>query len=414
MTAVARHFLVCLAWLACDARASAQSIVQALEPLGRIEEVAHEEQAGWQWRELALFDETYPLTVDVVASTDAEPSKIVYFFPGGGTNFHAAYFMPHDDNLAHYFREHGYLVIGITPREERVPASVSDQGFAAAWGIAKHRADVRRVIEAVQAKLGLPYEVLGHSYGGSLALDYGATYSGELQRLTILDIYAFGPEDVASLRNADRTYAAYDQLLRLGVYLEPMGSGLADLATWTDADRQRSSGFPRAWVSDHRGNFTNAGLYYYTLIETATLPGTHTVFSGLASDWPMRQGIFAGSYTFAEDPADDRYALTFVDEARLVSASAAAGSGLVPAAFSRDYWAAVAGSGAYAIDWTAIQCPLTWLNTGLGYGEQFYGAIAARDAGNGAVTTHVAKGYGHSDIFLGRSAREDVWPLLIP
>jgi hypothetical protein len=34
--------------------------------------------------------------------------------------------------------------------------------------------------------------------------------------------------------------------------------------------------------------------------------------------------------------------------------------------------------------------------------------------GNGRVTTHVIAGYGHSDIFLGRDAPRDVWPLLSP
>lgn len=390
-------------------------ITSALEALGRTSEVARDEQDAWLWTQTQVFDETYPLTVDIVAARGAAPDKLIFFFPGGGTNFHASYFTPHQDNIAHYFREHGYAVVGITPREESVPESAKDQAFAVGWGLAKHRADVRRVIEAVRRALGLPYAVLGHSYGGALALDYGANFSNELERLIILDIYAFDPKtESESIRNAQRTYSAYNQLLALAGYLEAMGGTLGDLATWSEADRKSSSGIPRSLFGSYRGNFTNEGLYYYSMIETARFPGAHSLFTGLNLDWPMHKSIFAGTYTFADDPTADTFALTHVGEDELLQSSAAAGSGLVPAAFSRDYWAAVAGNDAYKLDWTRIQCPLLWLNTELGYGQQFYGALAAREAGNAAVTTHVAGGYGHSDIFLGRDARRDVWPLLIP
>jgi pimeloyl-ACP methyl ester carboxylesterase len=413
-----RTLFTWLALCAVTAQASAQdttSVTQALATLGRVAEVARESQPGWQWQQVQVFDETYPLTVDIVASSDSTPRAVIYFFPGGGTNFHQTFFTPHAENLAQYFRERGYLVVGITPRAESVPAGVKDQRFALGWGLAKQRADARSVIEVVQRAIALPYEVLGHSYGGSLALDYGANFSAELQRLTILDIYAFDPaREPEAIRNARRTHFAYVQLLALGVHLEDMGSNLGDLANWSAAERSADSGLSRSLVSDYRGNFTNESLYFYGLIETGTLPGAHTLFSGLRFDWPMRRGIFAGEYTFADNPRDDTFTLTHVDEATLAASSQAVGSGLVPSAYSRDYWAAVAGNSGYTLDWTRIQCPFLWVNTEYGYGEQFYGALAARAAGNSDVTTHVVAGYGHSDIFIGRNARSEVWPLLNP
>jgi pimeloyl-ACP methyl ester carboxylesterase len=413
-----------LAWLACASTATtavAQDdsvnarVTRALQALGDNRELAREEQANWLWTAHQLFDEQYPLTVDIVASKDSNPGKVIYFFPGGGTNFHASFFIPHTDNLAHYFRERGYVVIGITPREDNVPVDLRDTTFAADWGMTKHRTDVRRVIEAVQQELALPYEVLGHSYGASLALDYGATFSGELARLTILDIYAFDPRtQPESIRNAQRTYSAYDQILRFGTYLEAMGSSVGNLSTWSDAERAADSGFPRSYVSNYRGNFTKEGLFYYSMIETSTMPGLHSLLSGLMFDWPVHSSYLAGSYTLRDDPHEDTFVLTHVDEARLVEASAAAGSGLVPTAFSRDYWAAVAGNGAYRLEWANIQCPLQWLNTELGYGEQFYGAVAARAAGNANVHTQVVSGYAHSDMLVGRNARAEVWPVISP
>jgi pimeloyl-ACP methyl ester carboxylesterase len=390
-------------------------ITRALAALGESDELAREEQPAWLWTEQQLFDEQHPLTIDIVASRDSTPTKVIYFFPGGGTNFHASFFTPHSDNVAHYFRERGYVVVGITPREDNVPATVRDTRFAADWGLTKHRADVRRVIEAVQRELALPYAVLGHSYGASLALDYGATFSSELERLIVLDIYAFDPRTEAqSIRDAQRTLTAYNQLIGLGTYLEPLGAGLGDLARWSDAERAADSGFPRSLVSGYRGNFTNESLTYYALIETTTMTGLHSFLSGLTFDWALNKSYFAGAYTLKDDPREDTFSLTHVDETRLVESAAAAGSGMVPAAFSRDYWAAAAGNSVYRLEWANIQCPFLWLNTGLGYGEQYYGAIVARDAGNTNVQTHVVAGYGHSDILLGRNARAEVWPLLSP
>ncbi|HTU58357.1 MAG TPA: hypothetical protein VMF89_07985, partial [Polyangiales bacterium] len=239
------------------------------------------------------------------------------------------------------------------------------------------------------------------------------TFSDELARLIVLDIYTFDPRTEAqSIRQAQRTYAAYNQLLGLGTGLEAMGTGAGNLATWSDAERVADSGFPRSLVSNRRGNFTNEALFYYSLIETSTMPGLHSLLSGLEFDWPLHASYVAGTYTLQDDPAEDTFELTHVDEARLKEAAAEAGSGLVPTAYSRDYWAAVAGNNAYQIAWTDIQCPLLWVNTELGYGEQYYAAAAARDAGNANVQTHVVKGYAHSDILLGNNARSEVWPLL--
>ena len=414
--------ICCLAWLACAALASRAAarddtaharIARALEAVGELDELAREQQPQWLWTEHQLFDEQYPLTVDIVSGRDSAPTKVIYFFPGGGTNFHASFFIPHSDNIAHHFRERGYVVVGITPREDNVPAEINDTRFASGWGMTKHRTDVRRVIEAVQRELDLPYEVLGHSYGASLALDYGATFSAELARLIVLDIYTFDPRTEAqSVRQAQRTYSAYVQLLGLGTYLEAMSSGARNLATWSEAERDADSGFPRSLVSDRRGNFTNEALVYYSLIETSTMPGLHSLISGLEFDWPLRSSYVAGAYTLQDNAREDTFELTHVDEARLQEAAAVTGSGLVPASYSRDYWAAVAGHTAYQIAWTNIQCPLLWVNTELGYGEQYYAASAARDAGNMNVQTHVVKGYAHSDILLGRNARTEVWSML--
>lgn len=125
----------------------------------------------------------------------------------------------------------------------------------------------------------------------------------------------------------------------------------------------------------------------------------------------MRASYLAGNYTLRDDPRDDSWALTHVDPAPLQASASAAGSGWVPSAFSRDYWAAVAGHSSYRIAFADISCPLLWINSELGYGEQYYGATLAREAGNTNVHAHVVLGYGHSDLLLGRDARREVWQI---
>src|SRR6266545_4608830 len=66
----------------------------------------------WVHTRFAVHDETYPLVVDVVASTTIQPSRVVYMLPGGGLNFDCNFFTPRDRNIAHFLRHHGYLVVG--------------------------------------------------------------------------------------------------------------------------------------------------------------------------------------------------------------------------------------------------------------------------------------------------------------
>jgi pimeloyl-ACP methyl ester carboxylesterase len=279
--------------------------------------------------------------------------------------------------------------------------------------MAEHRADIRAVVQRVQGTLGLPYEMLGHSYGAASALDYASHFSAELVRVIALDIYAFDPgSDPQAIDRAEATYSAHVALLSQGVYVDPAGAQAGVFARLTPEEHLADSGSSRESFGAP-GNFTNDGLTYISLIYNSQLPGIHSELTGLAGDWPLRQSVFAGTYTFAPDPLDDVFAFTYVERSTLIASSAAARSGLIPMAFARDYWAAVAGDPAYAIDWASIKTKLVWLNAELGYGTQTYGASAAAASGNPNVEVAVIPGYGHGDMLLSRSARRDVWSRLL-
>jgi len=410
--------LVLTPWLAADADAQdtgrrlTSTVVRALEGAGELVRSERTRTREWAWHELQLFDETYPITIDVVVSTHEPPRKVIYLLPGGGTSFRASFFSPRGDNLAQYFRERGYLVVGITPREDRIPSTTEDFTFAAGWGVAQHRRDIRAVISRIQRVTRLPYEVLGHSAGAVSALDYASKYSREIARVIALDIYSLDPDaDPEGIAQAAATHAAHETLLGQGIFMDPANAGAGALASQSAEELRADSGASRADVG-LSGNFTNEGLFYFFAIYSADLPGVHSELTGLPGDWPLIASAFAGDYTLAPDPLDDAYALTHVSRGTLVASSAEAGSGLYPIAFARDHWAVVAGNGAYAIDWSAIQTKLIWLNTELGYGPQTHGATLAREAGNPNVTVAVVPGYGHGDILLSRTARRDAWRFL--
>src|SRR5262249_49840688 len=78
---------------------------------------ARESEPGWVRVQIEWHDEAHPLVLDVLASTAATPSRVLYMLPGGGLNFAGNFFTPRHNNLVHFMHRHGYLVVGVTPRE---------------------------------------------------------------------------------------------------------------------------------------------------------------------------------------------------------------------------------------------------------------------------------------------------------
>lgn len=387
-------------------------VARALERTGDSVRVGQSGEGGWSWQEYELFDDEVPLTIDIVQNARVPVGKVIYFLAGGGTNFRSSFFTPREHNLAHFLSGLGYLVIGITPREHNLPIALTDYEFTAAWGMDHRREDVRTIVELVQAAVPLPYEVLGHSYGASAALDYASKYPLEVERVIALDIYSIDPQvDPLGVVAAESTYLAHVELLRQGTYVDGGGAGANVFATLPREVLLQDSGVSREPYGSP-GNFTYEGLFFFTMIETALLPGIHTEQTGLSSDWPLGSSMFVGTYAMAPNPRDDLYALVHMDRTTVETAAATAGSGVWPVAFARDYWAVNSGNGTYTIDWSAIRNKLVWINAELGYGSQHYGANLVALSGNQNVNVHVVPGYGHGDVLLSRNAERDVWEKL--
>ncbi|MFE2130231.1 hypothetical protein [Streptomyces amritsarensis] len=355
---------------------------------------------GWIRLTLPLDDGgAAPVTVDVVADTARAPEGIAYLLPGGGLNFAAEFFTPGipggrgDRNLAHALRRRGLLVVGVTPREDAAAAA----DVSAAWGLAAHRRDLARVVGALERELGLPYEYVGHSAGAALALDAAShDTSPRLRRVVALDTTGPYTGDLA-LRAAD-TRDAYATQLAQGVPL--VDPGLAAVIAKAVADPDGVSPVP--WPPDPARRFTHCGLAHFALIRTAALPGP--------ANWIYTQGHGAGTYDFGATPAEDRFTLTRTPLATWYAATAALGSGLLPAALMRDLAAVWAGDDdTYRIAWDRITAEVVWINTELGRGDHPRGAELIRAGGNDRVSFSVVAGYGHGDAVWAGAAASDVW-----
>ncbi|MFK0014642.1 hypothetical protein [Streptomyces sp. NPDC091027] len=353
--------------------------------------------AGWIRLTLPLDDGgPAPVTVDVVADTARAPQGIVYLLPGGGLNFAADFFTPAGPgghHLAHTLRRRGFLVVGVTPREDAAAAA----GITADRGLEAYRRDLSGVVRALDSLLELPYTYAGHSAGALLALDAASHDTcPRLRRVVALD--TTGPYTGELAERAAATRDAYATQLAQGV--TTVDPGLAAVVAKAVADPDGVSAAP--WPPDPSLRFTHAGLAHFALVRTASLPGP--------ANWIYVRGHAAGSHAFGSSPAEDRFTLAHTPLPVWHAATSALGSGLVPTALMRDLAAVWAGDGElYAIAWDRIRAEVAWVNTELGRGDHPRGAELIRKGGNDRVSFGVVPGYGHGDAVWGSRAAADVW-----
>ncbi|MFJ4183738.1 hypothetical protein [Kitasatospora sp. NPDC089509] len=347
-------------------------------------------------------------TVDALEDTRGEERpahRVVHLLPGGGLNVAANYCTAQGRSLARFLADHGYLVIGTTPREDALTADRIGPRCAD-WGLDGHREDLERVVTAAGSVTGLPYDLLGHSAGAALALATAAARSGDdaLRRVLVLD--TTGPYDPRTepdlVARAEALTDLLDQQLAAGV--TTVDPGLKGLFARATTDPDGPSGLPRP--AGRAGQFSNLGLLHYALTRTRELPGP--------ANWIHHRGHSDGDYVFGATPADDRFGLTHTPLPVWREAIARLGSGLQPTALLRDLAALWAGrTDTHRIDWAAIRADVVWVNAESGRGDHDLGARLVR-AGGARVDYRVVPGYGHGDVVWSATAERDVWESLLP
>ncbi|MFJ9770279.1 thioesterase domain-containing protein [Kitasatospora sp. NPDC101157] len=344
-------------------------------------------------------------TVDVLGDADTA-HRVVHLLPGGGLNVAANYGTAQGRSLARFLADHGYLVVGTTPREDALTSDRTGP-HVADRGLDGHRTDLERVVSAAGTVTGLPYELLGHSAGAALALATAARTGGEQpRRVLVLDTTGpYDPETEPELvARAEALTDLFQQQLAAGVLT--VDPGLKDLFARAAADPDAPSGLPRPQPAPGDGQFSNLGLLHYALIHTRELPGP--------ANWIHHRGHSGGSYAFGATPEEDRFALTHTPLPVWQEAVARLGSGLQPTALLRDLAAVWAGrTEVHRIDWAAIRADVVWVNAEFGRGDHDLGARLVR-RGGARVDYRVVPGYGHGDVVWSATAERDVWESLLP
>ncbi len=359
------------------------------------------------WSQFLLYDnEALPIRLDILNDIYAVSTKTIYSSPGTGINTESNFITPKDNNLAVFLVNKGYIFVGITPREDAAPP-IPNFGLFKNWGLEKHTNDFKKIITFFQSIIDQDYEVLGHSAGALVALNYASANSQEeFKTVRVIDIVGQYPINSQEFINSQTSLSATTDLINRGIFTDTDVLGFKLITQQAQTNPTGDSGFPRPVGG---GNFTNEGLLFFSLIFTNQLPGTITGATGLPGSWYFRQGFFQGTYDFGPTPIEDTYSLTHTKIETVYSVIGGINSGIYPIAYDRDFFALLSNS--YPLAFDAIKLPVYYINTELGFGDASY-TISLFTSTN--VIYDVVKDYGHADATYSDTAETDFWVKLVP
>ncbi len=358
------------------------------------------------WVQLLLFDnDVLPIKVDILKNIFMSPVTNIYLSPGTALNTETNFITPNNKNLAVFLANKGYTVIGITPRED---AATPGFNFSLMkdWGLQKHTDDFNEIVTIFQNIGNMNYEILGHSAGALVVLNYASQiHDNRLNAVRVIDIVGQYPPDSQNFQYSQISMNAVNQVINSGTFIDPGFQGFEFLAQQAQNDPNGDSGVPRPVG----GDFTNIGLLYFALINTNVLPGILTPTTGLPGNWQFVQGFLAGTYKFGPLPTEDVFSFTHTDIQTIYNSLTSLGSGIVPLAYDRDFFALL--SNQFPLAWNNIKVPVFYINTGLGFGDASYtvGLLT-----NSNVTYGIVNDYGHADPVYSNTADVDFWAKLFP
>lgn len=359
------------------------------------------------WTQFLLYDnEPLPIKLDILKDLYVYPIKTIYSSPGSGLNTESNFITPRNNNLAIFLVNKGYIFVGTTPREDAAPP-VPNFGLFKDWGLAKHTNDFNKVITLFQNVIDQDYEVLSHSAGALVALNYASlTNMAKFKAVRVIDIVGQYPPNSQEFINSQISLGATQDFISRGIFSDTDILGFKLIAQQAQANPTGDSGFPRPVGG---GNFTNEGLLFFALIFTGQLPGKLTEVTGLPSSWYFKQGFLAGTYEFGPTPIEDNYSLTYTNIETVFSALGSIGSGTYPMAYNRDFFAVWSNS--YPLVWENIRVPVFYINTELGFGDVSHTISLLSSA---SVIYDVIMGYAHADPVFSETADTDFWNKLVP
>lgn len=359
------------------------------------------------WTQLLLYDnEPLPIKIDILKDTYTPSIKTIYSSPGSGLNTESDFITPKSRNISVFLVNKGYIFVGITPREDAAP-SVFNFGLLRNWGLDKHTKDFSKIITLFQGIIDQDYDILGHSAGALVALNYAShTNQSRFKTVRIIDMIGQYPPGSQEFINSQISLNAVNNLISRGSFTDTDILGFKYLVQQAQTNPIGDSGFPRP--SPYTGNFTNEGLLFFSLIFTGQLPGTITATTGLPGSWYLKQGFLQGTYAFGTLPTDDRYGLAHTNINTVYNTVGSIGSGIYPLAYDRDFFAVWSNS--YPLVWENVRVPVFYINTELGIGDASHTISLLR---NSRVTYDIVRDYGHADPVFSDTAETDFWNILI-
>ena len=357
------------------------------------------------WTQLLLYDgDVLPIKIDILKNITKPLIKNIYLSPGSGLNTETNFITPKNKNLAIFLAKKGYLVVGVTPREDAATLSFNFE-LMKDWGLTKHTNDFSEIIDIFQNISNIDYDVLGHSAGAGVVLNYSSitTNNNKLKVARIIDMIGQYPPNSQEFQNAQASLNATNQVINGGLFINTDNVGIKFLVQQAITNPTGDSGFPRPTT----GNFTNEGLVFFSLIFTGQLPGILTPITGLPSNWYLKQGYLAGTYEFGPTPQEDIYSLTHTDIQTIYNSIGSLGSGIYPLIY--DSYATWIGS--FPLQFANIKVPVFYINTDLGFGDASHTVSLLTNA---TVTYAIVNTYGHADPVYSKTARTDFWGKLVP
>ena len=363
------------------------------------------------WTQFLLDDgDILPIKIDLLNDLFSRQTKNIYLSPGTALNIQTNFITPKNKNLAVFLANKHYLVIGISPREDNAPANFNFD-LIKDWGFEKHTQDFSEIVDIFQRIWDRDFDVLGHSAGALVVLNYSSTpsyisstTSNKLKTVRVIDEVGQYPLNSTGFQNSQASLNAANQLIANGTFVDNTFLGFVFLAQQAKTNPTGDSGVPRP-AGD---NFTNEGLLFFSLINTAFLPGLLTPITGLPSFWYLKQGFNSGTYEFGPTPLEDKYALLHTNIQTIFDALSSIGSGTYPIAYDRAFYALRINQ--FPLNWGNIKVPVFWINTELGFGDASFTISLLKTQ----TTYDVVKNYGHADPVYSDTADIDFWPKLFP
>lgn len=357
------------------------------------------------WVQLLLYDgDVLPIRVDLLNNIFGWPTKNIYLSPPNALNIEADFITPKNKNLAIFLANKNYFVIGITPREDAAPIDFNFD-LIKNWGFEKRTQDFTEIVNIFQNICDRDFDILGHSDGALVGLFYSSMIpSNKLKTIRVIDKVGRYPPDSQQFQNAQVSLNAVNQLITNGTVVDREFLGFVFLAEQAKTNPTGNSGVPRP----AGGNFTNEGLFFFSLINTNVLPGLLTPITGLPSFWYLKQGFAAGTYEFGPSPLEDKYSLTHINVQNIFEALSTIGSGTYALALDRDFFAIETNQ--LPLNLENIKVPIFWINAELGFGDVSYTISLLKTQ----VTYEIVKNYAIADPVFSNTADVDFWNKLVP